>query len=131
MIDGERIERTLDAMYEKYPDWFVGTYDTNIDTQELRRDISSFIARRHVKEIISSARGAGKHKQPYNLSAIPSLGTTKNCPCAGCEYEKPCRILSLDCPCYRSWQKDGPYKKFPKVPDRYHLDGSKLGPGVI
>ena len=131
VIDGERIERTLDAMYEKYPDWFVGTYDTNIDTQELRRDISSFIARRHVKQIISSARGAGEHKQSYNLSAIPSLKITQGCPCDGCEYEKPCRELGLDCECYRHWMKGRTYKKFPKVPDRYHLDGSKLGPGVI
>ena len=82
------------------------------------------------KTCINNVRTVAGNQKPYNLSMVPSININKSCPCDGCEYEKPCRILSLDCPCYRSWQKGGPYKKLPRVPDK-HLDGSKPGPGVI
>ena len=163
-INGERIKRTFSSLNQKYPDCFIGGYDTNAKFEDIKEDfvykmndspvtaectgcrrqkpITEFHKDRHnpngyrrrCKDCNTSARGAlslKKHKQPYNLSAIPSLGITKNCPCDGCEYEKPCEQGGFDCECYRCWMKGLTYKKFPKVPDRYHLDGSKLGPGVI
>ena len=66
----------------------------------------------------------------YNLYAVPSVNVTKCCPCGGCSFEKPCRILELSCPKYRRWQKGESYKKYPQVPDK-HLDGSTPGPGVV
>ena len=164
VINGERIKRTFSSLNQKYPDCFIGGYDTNAKFEDIKEDfvykmngspvtaectgcrrqkpITEFHKDRHnsngyrrrCKDCNTSARGAlslKKHKQPYNLSAIPSLGITKNCPCDGCEYEKPCEQGGFDCECYRCWMKGLTYKKFPKVPDRYHLDGSKLGPGVI
>ena len=66
----------------------------------------------------------------YNLYAVPSVNVTKCCPCGGCSFEKPCRILELSCPKYRRWQKGESYKKYPQVPDK-HLDGSTPAPGVV
>ena len=161
VINGKRIKRTFSSLNREYPDCFIGGYDTNAKFEDIKEDfvdkmndspvtvectrchrrkpITEFHKDRHnpngyrrrCKECHRVARGTGKHKQPYNLSAIPSLKITQGCPCAGCEYEKPCEQGGFDCECYRRWMKDLSYKKFPKVPDRYHLDGSKLGPGVI
>jgi hypothetical protein len=81
------------------------------------------------KICIRGVRAIGPRKA-YNPNMVPSIRITKSCPCDGCEYEKPCEILALDCPMYRNWQKGSAYKKLPRVPDK-HLDGSKPGPGVI
>jgi len=101
---------------------------------EFHADKSHSSGRRaRCKVCINPVRAVAGIAKPYNLSSVPSININKSCPCNGCEYEKPCRILSLDCPCYRSWQmgKEGSaYKKLPRVPDK-HLDGSKPGPGVI
>ena len=161
VINGKRIKRTFSSLNRKYPDCFIGGYDAKAKFEDIKEDfvykmndspvtvectscrrqkpITEFHKDRHnpngyrrrCKDCNSSARGAKKHKQPYDLSAIPSLKITQGCPCDGCEYEKPCKVLGLDCECYRHWMKGLTYKKFPKVPDKYHLDGSKPGPGVI
>jgi hypothetical protein len=67
-------------------------------------------------------------------NAIPSIGITSNCPCSGCEYEKPCGILELTCKQYRRWQTAAShstgYLKHPRIPD-LHLDGSIPAHGVV
>lgn len=66
----------------------------------------------------------------YNLYAVPSVNVTRGCPCGGCSFVKPCRILELSCPKYRAWQGGGRYKTQAQVPDK-HLDGSTPAPGVV
>ena len=118
VVDGQRIGRTFDAMYQQMPKAFVGTYDANIDTRELRQDIHCFLARS-----TSVVR-----KSIANEIPLPTLN--KNIPCKDCEYEKPCRILGLTCPRYVSWQKGSSYKKQPRIPDKY-LDGTIPPPSVL
>ena len=71
-----------------------------------------------------------KKIEGYNSYAIPSVRVTQSCPCKKCEWEKPCRILELDCPRYRNWQQGKSYHRFTQKPDR-HIDGSKPAPGVV
>ena len=124
VVDGQRIDRTFDAMYQHMPKAFVGTYDANIDTRELRQDIHCFLARS-----TSVVR-----KSIANEIPLPTLN--KNIPCNDCENEKPCHLLELTCPSYRKWVGDERHTlpkrhlKLPRIPDK-HLDGSIPAPGVI
>tara|TARA_R100000687_G_scaffold72080_1_gene62106 strand:- start:262 stop:483 length:222 start_codon:yes stop_codon:yes gene_type:complete len=63
-----------------------------------------------------------------------SVMITENCPCKGCEYEKPCTILELTCKQFRRWETAASHSwgflKHSKIPD-LHLDGSVPGPGVV
>lgn len=111
-INGQRMERTFDAMYEKFPDWFIGKYDANITAKELHEDIRFFIARCHLE----------KKKKIVPVESVMF--------CDNCDYNKQCAILGLTCPSYRRYVQQSSYSKYPKIPDRY-LDGSKPGPEVI
>ena len=92
--------------------------------------------KRRCKSCIKSDRSNGYQMTVETVSithknAIPSIGITKDCPCKGCEFEKPCRILGLTCLQYRTWQKGvRSFLTKQKTPDRY-LDGSIPAPGVI
>jgi len=95
--------------------------------------------KRRCKSCIKSDRSNGYQMTVETPSithknAIPSIGITSNCPCSGCEYEKPCGILELSCKQFRRWQTAAShstgYLKHPRIPD-LHLDGSIPAHGVV
>ena len=87
--------------------------------------------RSRCSECVKGSRGSkGDARKRYDSGIVPSVRITQSCPCKDCEYEKPCRILGLTCPRYRSWHEGNSYKNKPRIPDKY-LDGTIPGPGVI